>query len=146
RQRPELTAEALRGGWLHTGDLARLDADGYVFIQGRLSEAINVGGFKVYPLEVEQTLRECDSVAEAAAFAVPDERLGQVVHAWVTPAPGHTPDPQALRDRLAKRLAPYKVPRRIGVADRLPRTSVGKLARSQLTPVGVDAPSTPTTT
>lgn len=146
RQRPELTAEALRGGWLHTGDLARLDGEGYVFIQGRLSEAINVGGFKVYPLEVEQTLRECDSVAEAAAFAVPDERLGQVVHAWVTPAPGHTPDPQALRDRLATRLAPYKVPRRIGVADRLPRTSVGKLARSQLTPVGVDAPSTPTTT
>lgn len=146
RQRPELTAQALRGGWLHTGDLARLDDEGYVFIQGRVSEAINVGGFKVYPLEVEQTLRECEAVAECAAFAVPDERLGEVVHAWVTPAPGHTPDIQALRDHLAARLAPYKVPRRIGIAERLPRTSVGKLARNQLTPVGLETAPPSTTT
>jgi len=146
RQRPALTAEALRGGWLHTGDLAVLDEDGYVFIQGRLSEAINVGGFKVYPLEVEQTLRECEAVAECAAFGVPDERLGEVVHAWVTPAPGRTLDLQALRERLASRLAPYKVPRRIGIAEQLPRTSVGKLARNQLTPVGPETVPPSTTT
>ncbi|QHE83414.1 class I adenylate-forming enzyme family protein [Hydrogenophaga sp. BPS33] len=137
RKRPDLTAEVLRAGWLHTGDLARLDEDGFVYIQGRLSEAINVGGFKVYPLEVEQTLRECEAVAECAAFAVPDERLGQVVHVWVTAATGHVPQPQALRDHCAARLAHYKVPRRIGVTQHLPRTGVGKLARNQLTPVGL---------
>lgn len=145
RNRPDLTVEALRGGWLHTGDLARLDADGYVFIQGRLNDAINVGGFKVYPLEIEQTLRECEAVAECAAFAVADERLGQVVHAWVTPAPGHTPDPAALRAHCAERLAHYKVPRRIGLTGSLPRTSVGKLARNQLNPVGAEAPAAHTT-
>ncbi len=145
RGRPDLTAQALRAGWLHTGDLARQDEDGYVFIQGRLHEAINVGGFKVYPLEIEQTLRECEAVAECAAFAVPDERLGQVVHAWVTPAAGQAPDPQVLRTHCAQRLAHYKVPRRIGVAERLPRTSVGKLARNLLDPVGADdQPTFPT--
>ena len=143
RLRPDLTAEALRGGWLHTGDLARLDEDGYVFIQGRRSEAINVGGFKVYPMEIEQTLRECESVAECAAFAVADERLGEVVQAWVTPAPGHTPDPEALRAHCAERLARYKVPRLIGVTERLPRTPVGKLARNLLTPVAPSERPTP---
>lgn len=136
RNSPELTAQVLRDGWLYTGDLARRDEDGYVFIQGRRQETINVGGFKVYPLEIEQTLRECESVGECGAFGVTDERLGQVIHAWVTPAPGHMPDAEELRAYCASRLAHYKTPKRIGIAEALPRTSIGKLARKELKPVG----------
>jgi len=136
RNRPDLTQQMLRDGWLYTGDLASQDEDGYVFIQGRCQETINVGGFKVYPLEVEQTLRECASVGDCAAFGVPDERLGQVVHAWVTPAPGCTPDEQALRAYCTSQLAHYKTPRRIAITEALPRTAVGKLARKELKPVG----------
>ena len=99
---------------------------------------MNVGGFKVYPLEVEQTLRECANVGECAAFGVPDERLGQVIHAWVTPAPGQTVDAEALRKYCATRLAHYKTPKRIGITDALPRTPIGKLARKELKPVGAD--------
>lgn len=143
RNRPALTAQVLRDGWLHTGDLARMDAQGYVFIQGRRQESINVGGFKVYPLEIEQTLRECASVGECAAFGVADERLGQVVHAWVTPAPGQQPDVEALRAHCASRLAHYKTPRRIGITDALPRTPIGKLARKELQPVAHEAAAAP---
>lgn len=139
RGRPDLTAQAIREGWLYTGDLACKDGDGYVFIQGRRQETINVGGFKVYPLEVEQTLRECASVGECAAFGVADARLGQVIHAWVVPAPGQVPDADELRAYCASRLAHYKAPRRIGIAAALPRTSIGKLARKELKPVGADA-------
>lgn len=130
RKRPDLTTQAIREGWLYTGDLACKDGDGYVFIQGRRQETINVGGFKVYPLEVEQTLRECASVGECAAFGVADERPGQVIHAWVTPAPGR-PDADELRAYCASRLAHYKTPRRIGIAAALPRTSIGKSLRAR---------------
>lgn len=135
RNRPDLTEAVLRDGWLYTGDLAVMDDEGYVSIQGRRHEAINVGGFKVYPLEVEQTLRECASVGECAAFGVDNDRLGQVIHAWITPAPGHTPDIEALQAHCAARLAHYKTPKRIGITDALPRTPIGKLARKELKPV-----------
>jgi len=135
RNRPDLTQEVLRDGWLYTGDLARQDDEGYVFIQGRRQETINVGGFKVYPLEVEHTLRECPSVGDCAAFGVDDERLGQVIHAWIVPATGQVPDPEALRAYCASQLAHYKTPKRIAIAAALPRTAIGKLARKELKPV-----------
>lgn len=135
RNLPEQTALTLRDGWLYTGDVALQDAEGYVYIQGRKQDTINVAGFKVYPSEVEQVLLSQPEVGEAAVFGAPDERMGQVVHAWVTPAPGHLPDVQRLLDHCAAQLAGYKVPRRIGVVDRLPRTSVGKLPRNTLQPV-----------
>ena len=135
RNLPAETVQALRDGWYCTGDVGALDEDGYLTLQGRRHDTINVGGFKVYPLEVERVLLACPDVGEAAAFAAGDERLGQVVHAWVTAAPGATPDVQGLIGRCAAQLAPYKVPRRIGVIAQLPRTAVGKLARSRLEPV-----------
>lgn len=135
RNHPAATAAVLQDGWYATGDIGSLDADGYLTLQGRRHDTINVGGYKVYPLEVERVLLACPGVAEAAAFAVPDERLGHVVHAWVTPLPGATPDAAALINTCSGQLARYKVPRRIGVIDRLPRTAVGKLARSRLGPV-----------
>ncbi|WP_161993230.1 class I adenylate-forming enzyme family protein [Lacisediminimonas profundi] len=135
RNLPELTARTLRDGWLYTGDVARRDEDGYVFILGRRDDVINVSGFKVYPGEVERALLSHPEVGEAAAFGVPDERAGRAVHAWVTPAPGTKPDEIMLRRHCEKLLAGYKVPRRIGIAERLPRTSVGKLARNELAAV-----------
>jgi long-chain acyl-CoA synthetase len=135
RNQPEATAAVLRDGWYATGDIGSLDADGYLTLQGRRHDTINVGGYKVYPLEIERVLLACPGVGEAAAFAVPDARLGQVVHAWVTPLPGAAPDVAALVEHCAAQLARYKVPRRIGVTDLLPRTAVGKLARSRLAPV-----------
>lgn len=117
-----------------------MDADGYLHLQGRRHDCINVGGFKVYPLEVEQVLLSRPEVGEAAAFGVLDERLGQVVHAWVTPAPGQRLDLDALQAHCAAHLAGYKVPRRIGAAGALPRTSIGKLARNALEPVSAPDP------
>ncbi|MNR15054.1 Long-chain-fatty-acid--CoA ligase [compost metagenome] len=131
--------QSLREGWFYTGDLAVVDTDGYLHLQGRRHDCINVGGFKVYPLEVEQVLTARPEVGEAAAFGVPDARLGQVVHAWVTPAPGKRLDTAALLAHCAEHLAGYKVPRQIGLADTLPRTSIGKLARNALEPVAAAA-------
>lgn len=135
RNLPAPTAAVLRDGWYCTGDVGSLDIDGYLTLHGRRHDTINVGGYKVYPLEVERVLLACPGVGEAAAFAAVDERLGQVVHAWVTASAGATPDVRALIQSCAAQLAPYKVPRRIGVIDRLPRTAIGKLARSRLEPV-----------
>lgn len=135
RNLPAESARTLRDGWLYTGDVASIDADGYVRIHGRRHETINVGGFKVYPAEIEQALRSFDGVGEAAAFGVADARLGQVVHAWVTSTAGHALDLDRLRAHCATQLAGYKVPRQIGVAEALPRTSIGKLARKALQPV-----------
>ncbi len=135
RNQPAATAAVLRDGWYATGDIGSLDADGYLTLEGRRHDTINVGGYKVYPLEVERVLLACPGVGEAAAFGVADERLGQVVHAWVTPLPGTSLDASVLIDRCHGQLTRYKVPRRIGIIDELPRTPVGKLARSRLAPV-----------
>ncbi|WP_088138881.1 class I adenylate-forming enzyme family protein [Achromobacter xylosoxidans] len=140
RQPAADAAQALSQGWFYTGDVAVLDEEGYLHLQGRRHDCINVGGFKVYPLEVEQVLLSRPEVGEAAAFGVADERLGQVVHAWVTPAPGQSLDTAALQAHCAAHLAGYKVPRRIGAAQALPRTSIGKLARGALAPVAEPGP------
>ena len=135
RNLPELTAATLREGWLHTGDIAERDEDGYVFIKARKHDTINVGGFKVYPREVEEVLLASDDVAEAAVFGVTDARLGEVVQAWVVPRAGCAVDPDALVALCRERMIGYKVPRAIGVTGAIPRTSVGKLARTALQPV-----------
>lgn len=137
RNLPEESRAALREGWFHTGDVALIDEEGYVHIQGRQHDTINVAGFKVYPAEIEQVLLSWPEVGEAAAFAAPDARMGQVVHAWVTAAAGRRVDVDRLLAHCAAQLAGYKVPRAIGVRERLPRTSVGKLARQALAPVEI---------
>jgi long-chain acyl-CoA synthetase len=131
----------LREGWLYTGDIACLDRDGYVFIKGRRHDTINVGGFNVFPREVEEVLLSHADVTDAAVFAAPDAHYGQVVHAWVIARPGSEPTAQSLLAHCAARLVRYKVPRAIGFTSALPKTSIGKLARRELTPVraGADA-------
>lgn len=119
---PERTAEALRGGWLHTGDLGYLDQDGFLWVTGRKKDVIITGSEHVYPIEVEAVLRLHPDVEEAAVFGVPDPHWGESVVAAIVPAPGRTPDPDELRSFVRERLADFKRPRHIVFTTDLPRT------------------------
>ncbi|HLM63235.1 MAG TPA: class I adenylate-forming enzyme family protein [Acidimicrobiales bacterium] len=120
-------------GWFRTGDVARIDGDGFVWIEGRLSDMVNRGGLKVFPAEVEEVLRLSPDVADVAVVGVPDERLGEVPCAFVVPRHrGVPPDPAALEALCRAHLAPYKVPVRVTALDELPRNEVGKVLRSAL--------------
>jgi acyl-coenzyme A synthetase/AMP-(fatty) acid ligase len=129
---PALEGRVTDDGWLRTGDLATIDDDGFVWIEGRISAMINRGGLKVFPDEVEEVLRSHPSIAEAGVFAVPDDRLGEVPAAYVVAAPGHRVDGAELDDWCRARLAPYKVPVGIATIDALPRNEIGKLLRAPL--------------
>jgi long-chain acyl-CoA synthetase len=133
------TAIALRshgdggGRWLHTGDLGRLDEDGYLFIVDRQKDLIKTSGFQVWPREVEEAIASHPAVAEVGAGGVDDPVKGQVVWAWVVVRQGHTVTEQELRAHCRNVLAPYKVPARIEFRRDLPKTMVGKVLRRQLT-------------
>jgi acyl-CoA synthetase (AMP-forming)/AMP-acid ligase II/acyl carrier protein len=126
---PEANARAFSGGWLRTGDQGCFDADGYLFITGRLKELINRGGEKIAPVEVEEALLDHPGVAQAVAFALPDARLGEDVAAAVTAQPGAALDERELRRWVARALSDFKVPRRVLVLDELPKGPTGKLQR-----------------
>jgi len=131
--RPDATAEALRGGWLHTGDLGVLDDEGFLTIHGRKKDMFISGGLNVYPAEIESVLLDAPGVAECAVFGVPDERWGEIGCAVVVPKPGATLDPAALAERCRGELASYKLPKRIEVAAQpLPRTASGKVQKFRL--------------
>jgi acyl-CoA synthetase (AMP-forming)/AMP-acid ligase II len=121
-------------GWLRTGDLARIDDDGFVWIDGRISSMINRGGLKVFPDEVEEHLREYPGVRDAAVGGIPDDRLGEVPWAYLVVEPDIRIDTDALRDWCRERMAPYKVPAGVTVLDELPRNEIGKLLRQDLEP------------
>lgn len=122
-------------GWLRTGDLARIDDDGFVWIDGRVSAMVNRGGLKVFPDEVEEQLRTHRFVADAAVAGVPDERLGEVPWAFVVREPGAEIDPDGLREWCRARMAPYKVPAGVTFLEQLPRNEIGKLLRQDLVPL-----------
>jgi long-chain acyl-CoA synthetase len=124
---PEATAEALRGGWLHTGDLARKDGDGYIYIVDRKKEMIIRGGYNVYPREVEEILYTHKDVLEAAVLGVPDADLGEEVAAAIVLKPGSTASSEEIRQYVKDRLAPYKYPRTIKFMNELPKTAAGKI-------------------
>ena len=128
--RPEATAEAIRDGWLHTGDLGYLDDEGYLYVADRRDDLIVSGGENVYPAEVESVLLGFAGIEECAVVGVPDERWGALVVAVLVPGAGAALDVAAVDAHLRARLAGYKVPRRIEVAaDPLPRTASGKVQR-----------------
>jgi acyl-CoA synthetase (AMP-forming)/AMP-acid ligase II len=129
---PDKTRETLIDGWLHTGDLGVLDADGFLFLKGRLKELIITGGFNVYPGDVEPVLGEHPAVADVAIFGVPDAKWGEAVHAAVQVRPGHAADEAALIAFAKERLGSVKAPKRIVFLDALPRNAYGKLQRQQL--------------
>ncbi len=130
--RPTETAQALRGGWYHTGDLGRVDADGYYYIVDRKTDLILVGGLNVYPREVELALASHPAVAEAAVIGVPDPVRGETPKALVVLRDGLQTDPQELIQWCRQRLANYKVPRTISIVSHLPKTVTGKILKTEL--------------
>jgi len=131
--RPEATAETIVDGWLHTGDVARLDADGFVYIVDRLKDMVLRGGENVYCTEVESALFEHDAVAECVVFGVPDARLGEEIGAAVVPKAGHAVTAEALRAHCAARISRHKIPRYIWIREEsLPRNANGKFLKREL--------------
>ena len=130
---PEATQRVLTDGWLHTGDVAVSDEDGYLSLVDRLKDLIIVSGFNVYPAEVEDVLRTHASVVDCAVAAIPDERTGEAVGAWVVLEKGERVDLDSLRRHVGSRLARYKIPSKFTFVDELPRSEAGKLLRRALT-------------
>jgi fatty-acyl-CoA synthase len=130
---PEATAAALdRDGWFHTGDLARMDADGFFYIAGRRKDMFISGGVNVYPAEVEAELLQHPAIADAAVVGIPHETWGEVGVAFVVPRAGHAASSQDLATFLETRLARYKIPKEFVTLDVLPRTAYGKVQKPQL--------------
>ena len=127
---PEKTAETIRNGWLHTGDLGMIDGDGFLFIRGRAKDMIITGGYNVYPADVEPVIGEHPAVLDCAVFGIEDDKWGEAVHAAVQLSEAASPD-----DILAfarERLGPVKTPKTIAIYETLPRNALGKLQKSVL--------------
>jgi fatty-acyl-CoA synthase len=131
-ERPDATADVLRGGWLWTGDLASRDDAGRYRIVGRRKEMFISGGENVYPAEIERALHDHPDVAACAVVAVPDERWGEVGLMAVVPRPGSELDGDALRAWLRERLARFKVPKHVRVLETLPTSGAGKILKTEL--------------
>jgi long-chain acyl-CoA synthetase len=129
---PEATAEAIRDGWLHTGDVGYVDSDGYFFIVDRSKDMIIRGGENIYPREIEEVLYAHGGVLECAVIGIPDELRGEEVLAVVAPKPGAELDGDELRAFVAERLAAFKVPRRVEVRAALPKNATGKIIKQPL--------------
>jgi long-chain acyl-CoA synthetase len=131
-QRPDATAQAIPDGWFRTGDLARVDEDGYFFIVDRTKDLIIRGGYNVYPREVEEVLHEHPAVAEAAVVGAPHADLGEEVVAVVALRPGTQASPDELRDHVKRQIAAYKYPRRVHIVDALPKGPTGKILKREI--------------
>jgi long-chain acyl-CoA synthetase len=129
---PEASAEALRDGWLHTGDMGCLDADGYLYVTDRKKDLIIRGGFNVYPRDVEDVLYQHPGVLEAAVVGKPDAALGEEVVAFVVPANGVIPTEEDLLAFCRERLAKYKSPKEIRFVEQIPKSPIGKVLKRDL--------------
>ncbi len=129
---PEETALALRNGWLYTGDIARMDADGYFYIVDRKKELIKAGGFQVWPREIEEVLAQNPKVKEVAVAGIPDAYRGETVKAWIVLKPGVTATEEEIKEVCKDKLARFKVPTQIEFRSELPKTTVGKVLRREL--------------
>ncbi|MEM3940811.1 MAG: AMP-binding protein, partial [Thermoplasmatales archaeon] len=128
----EETRNVLRDGWLYTGDIAKMDEEGYFYIVDRKKDVIIVGGFNVYPREVEEILYQNPKVKEAAAVGVKDEIHGEVVKAFVVLKDGETATEQEIKDFFQGKIAKFKIPRFVEFRKELPKTMVGKVLRREL--------------
>ena len=138
--KPEATAEALTAdGWFRTGDMARVDADGYYYIVDRKKDLIIRGGYNVYPREIEEVLHEHPAVAEVAVIGIPDAALGEEVGAAVALKPGASATPEELRLWARDRVAAYKYPRHVWLVDALPKGPTGKILRREVKPLPGEA-------
>jgi long-chain acyl-CoA synthetase len=133
-QRPEATAEAMRGGWFHSGDMARVDEDGYFFIVDRKKDLIIRGGYNVFPREVEEVLYEHPKIREAAVLGIPHEQLGEEVGAAVVLHDGEQLGPEEVSAYVKERIAAYKYPRAVWFMDDLPKGPTGKILKREIEP------------
>lgn len=131
-RRPEETAQTIRGGWLHTGDIGRMDDEGYFYVEDRLKDLVDVGGSNVYPAEVENVLHRHPAVAEAAVYGVPAAVLGEQVQADVVTRPGSEVREEELLAFCRAHLAPVKVPARVRLVASVPRSPTGKVLKRVL--------------
>ncbi len=131
-QMPTETANALREGWLYTGDIARMDEDGYFYIVDRKKELIKASGFQVWPREIEEVLATHPKVQEVGVAGIPDPYRGETVKAWIVLKPGETATPEEIREWCQDKLAKYKIPTHIEFRSELPKTMVGKVLRRVL--------------
>jgi long-chain acyl-CoA synthetase len=132
--KPEATAEAIKDGWFRTGDMARVDDDGYYYIVDRKKDLIIRGGYNVYPREIEEALHEHPAVAEVAVLGMPHPELGEEVGAAVALKPGASATPDELRSFVRDRVAAYKYPRKVWLVDALPKGPTGKILRREVRP------------
>src|SRR5262249_38322092 len=129
---PAATEAVLRDGWLHTGDMARCDADGYYTVVDRKKDIIKTSGFLVFPAEVEEVLRTFPDVADAAVIGVPDADRGELVKAWLVPRSGSKLTVSALEGHCKIHLSKHKRPRQIELVQELPKNFLGKVLRRKL--------------
>ncbi len=127
--RPEATAEAIRDGWFHSGDIGTMDEDGYFYVVDRLKDMINVSGFKVYPAEVENVLYKHPAVAEAAVYGVPHPVRGETVKAHIVCRPDHSLTEQKIISFCREKMAVYKAPRAVEFVDSIPKNAPGKVLK-----------------
>jgi acyl-CoA synthetase (AMP-forming)/AMP-acid ligase II len=134
--RPDADEETFSEGWLHTGDMARLDEDGYLYIMDRKKDMIITGGMNVFPREIEEVIVEHGSVSNAAVIGVPDDYWGEKVTALVEPRPDAAIDDERLAEQVHEHcdgsLAAYKVPKTVEIVGELPRNSYGKVLKTEL--------------
>ena len=132
-EQPDKTAEVLVDGWMHTGDIAVMDDDGYLQITGRIKDMVIRGGENIYPREIEEFLYTHPDVVDAQVIGVPDERYGEELCAWVRMREGAEPlTAESLRAFCTGRLAHYKIPRYVQVVDEFPMTVTGKVRKVEM--------------
>jgi len=137
-RKPDETAAALRNGWYHTGDLARIDKHGFVTITGRLKEIIIRGGQNIAPAEIEETILALEEVLDCAVVGVPHSSLGEVPYAFIVGRDNHQLDPETVKQHCAKNLSGYKTPAEIVIVSEIPRTGSGKIMRFRLREIVVE--------
>jgi long-chain acyl-CoA synthetase len=128
----DATTEVMQNGWFHTGDIATVDEDGYFFIVDRKKELVIRGGYNVYPREIEEVLYTHPAIREAAVLGAPHDELGEEVAAAVVLKDGAEATPEEIRDYVKQRVAAYKYPRKVWIADDLPKTSTGKILKREI--------------
>ena len=129
---PEATGASIKDGWLLTGDIGRLDEDGYIYITDRKKDMLLVNGINVYPREVEEVIYQFDGIKETAVVGVNDPRKGDLVVACIVPSEGIELDELMLMAFLKTKLAAYKLPRKVIKMEALPRTATGKILKTKL--------------